>query len=64
MIVAQLFGVGFVCIHLMLFELSVREKKKKKKKKKRKRRRPKSKFSCSIFSTVRKSNGTLGLYFT
>ena len=31
LIVAQLFGVWFVCIHLILFELCVREKKKKKK---------------------------------
>ena len=33
-------------------------------KKNKRRRRTNSKFSHSIFSTVRRSNGTLGLYFT
>ena len=41
-----------------------RRRKKKKKKKEQeeegKRRRTKLKFSCSIFSTLRRRNGTLG----
>ena len=45
----------------ILFELCVREKKKEKRKKEREKR-PKSKFSHAIFSTVRRINGTLGVY--
>ena len=39
------------------------EEEKEKEEEEEIRERTKSKFSCSIFSTVR-SNGTLGLYFT
>ena len=46
----------------ILFELCVRIKKKKEEEEER--RRTNSKFLHSIFSTVRRSNGTLGLYFT
>ena len=63
LIVARSFGVRFACTHLILFDLCMSEKKKKKKKKKEERR-VKSKISLSIFSTVRRSNGTLGLCFT
>ena len=37
---------------------------KKKKERKKERRTTKLKFAHSIFSTVRRSNGTLGLDFT
>ena len=40
------------------------KRRKKKKEEEERRRRTKSKFSRSIFVTVRRSNGTLGLYFT
>ena len=33
-------------------------------KKERKKDRTKLKFSCAIFSTKRRINGTLGVYFT
>ena len=75
MIVVQSFGVLIVYIHLLPLELCLREKKKEEKRrrqekkeedrrrKKERRRRTKSKFSRSIFSTVRRSNGTLEPYF-
>ena len=51
-------GVRIVRIHLILLKLGMREKETEIKKEEE--RRTKLKFSCSIFSTVRKSNGTLG----
>ena len=54
--VVQLFGVWIVRIRRTLLEL-MRDGKKEE-------RRTKLEFSRSIFSTVRSSNGTLGLYFT
>ena len=36
----------------------------RKKKKKKKKKNDKSKFALSVFSTVRRINGTLGAYFT
>ena len=41
-----------------------RKKRKKKNEEEEKRRGAKSKFSLSIFLTVRQSNGTLWLYLT
>ena len=43
--------------HSIIFELCMREKKERS-------GRTKSKLSCSIFSTVRGVNGTLGVCFT
>ena len=60
LILVQSFGVRFIHIHLLLFELCLREKKKKKKER---RRRTKSTFLHQICLTVRRSNATLGLYF-
>ena len=54
-------------IGCILIELCMMKKKKKRNieiKKKEEERRTKSKFSRSIFSTMRRSNGTLALYFT
>ena len=56
-VIVHLSGVQIVPIRCILFVLCMMEKKKEE-------RRTKSKFLHSIFSTVRRSNGTLGLYFT
>ena len=40
------------------------ERGKEERKKEERRKRTKLKFTRSIFSTVRRSKGTLGLYFT
>ena len=47
-----------------MMEKKKKKNKKKKKERKKERRRTKSKFSRSIFLTVRRSDGTLGLDFT
>ena len=39
------------------------EGEERRKNKKERKKRTESKFSCSIFSTVRRMNGTLGVYF-
>ena len=39
-------------------------KEEEEERKKKEKRRTKPKLLCSIFSTVKRSNGTLGLYFT
>ena len=48
----------------MCEEKEEERKKKKKKKKKKKERRTKLKFSLSVLSTMKRSDGTLRLYFT
>ena len=55
LIVEHSFGVQIVCIRHILFELCSMNKKNEE-------RRRKSKFSHSIFSNVRKSHWTLGLF--
>ena len=43
LIVVQLFGVEFICIRLILFEICMRENKKKKKKERKKERKKEKK---------------------
>ena len=67
--VVQSFGVWIVRICCILCELCMMEKKKEEEEEEEEegeewRRRTKLKFSCLIFSTMRRSNGTLRLYFT
>ena len=73
--VEHLFGVQIVSICHKLFELCMRERKERKietkkernkqtKEHRNKRRRTELKFSRSIFSTERRINGMLGVYFT
>ena len=70
MIVEHSFGVWIVRICCIVFELCLIKKKKEERKKreerrkKEERRRTKSKSSRSIFSIVRRSHGTPGIYFT
>ena len=59
MIVEHPLGVQIVRISRILFELCLLEKKKKEEEE-NEEERTKSKFSRLIFSTVRRSNGTLG----
>ena len=67
------FGVQIVRIHCIRFEVCVMEeneevRKKERKLKERKKERKKKQQNQNIcvpnFSTVRRSNGTLGLHFT
>ena len=58
LIVVDSFDVRIVCIRLILLELCMTKKKKKEEK------RTKLKFLRLNFSTVRRSNLTLGLDFT